>query len=292
MRTLTQIRDSIRTQFVANPTIQAKYGLNPALPFSAQFSDLSLESVLIDVMTMVCWVMENIFAQHVKEIDEKISTQKPHTLRWYRRKALDFQLGQALVLDQDYYDNTGMTDAQISALKVVKNAAAIEQNDSSGIPVVRLKLAGESAGEFVQLPTPTVVAVKSYFEEIKDAGVKLLVTSDPADSLKATIDVHYNPMILNSNGTAIGGSSEPVRDAVTQYLRSLPFNGEFSTTALTDAIQRATGVVLVSVIACEARYGNLPYLPVITRHVPFAGYLKVYQPSDLQVNYIPYTANQ
>jgi hypothetical protein len=97
---------------------------------------------------------------------------------------------------------------------------------------------------------------------------------------------------LDSNGVELGGTAEPVRVAVENYLRSLPFNGEFSITALTDAVQRAKGVVLCQVLTSEARIGFLPYQPTGLRYIPDAGWMKLYTPSDLVVNYAAYTFNE
>lgn len=292
MRSLQEIREVIRATFVANLTIQSSYNLDPTKTFAQQFSNMSLESAIIDVMTLVSWTMENIFQTHKEEVDGILRDKKPHTLRWYRNKALRFRLGQSLIVDTDGYDDTGLTQQDIESLEVVKCASAIEVADGTGIPLVRIKVAGHSGGNLVALGQPTQDAIKSYFDGIKDAGVKLLVSSGQPDYYRAEIEVYYDPLVLDSDGISISNGNEPVRDAVTSYLLNLPFNGEFSTTALSDAIQRTAGVVLFSISNSETKYGSLPWSPTGIRCVPDAGYMKVYINTDLIINYIPYTFNE
>ncbi len=292
MRSLQEIRDIIRATFVANPTIQSSYNLDPTKTFAQQFSNVSLESAIIDVMTFVSWTMENIFQTHKEEVDGILRNKKPHTLRWYRNKALRFRLGQPLIIDTDGYDDTGLTQQDIESLEVVKYASAIEVADGTGVPLVRIKVAGHSAGNLVALGQPTQDAIKSYFDHIKDAGVKLLVSSGQPDYYRASLEIYYDPLVLDSTGISIGYGNEPVREAVTSYLLNLPFNGEFSTTALGDAIQHTVGVVLFGISNSEIKYGSLPWMPTGTRYVPDAGYMKVYSNSHLTINYIPYTFNE
>lgn len=291
MRTLAQYRDDIRTVFVANATLRQLYGLNPALPFSEQFSAVSVEAALVDVAAVVVYTVAYLFDAHKTDVEAIIRNEKPHTLRWYREKALLFRLGQALITDSDKYSDAGLTDAQIAASKIVKHAAAIETEDGSGVPLLRIKTAKVANGNLQALDASELSALSAYFAVVKDAGVKLVVASNDADSFKAEIEIHYNPLLLNNNGVALNGGSEPARLAVTDYLNSLPFNGEFTIMALTDALQKTTGVEIVQVQVAQARQGVLPYQNTGTRFIPYAGYLRVYTPADLAFNYIPYNPN-
>jgi hypothetical protein len=292
MRTLTEIRDEIRSAFVANTTLSALYGLNAALPFAAQFSAVSLEAAFCDVAALVSYTMEALFAAHTTEVETIIREQQPHTLRWYRNKALEFRLGQALITDTDKYSDAGLTPTAIAASRIVSHAAAIETEDGTGVPILRIKTAKTIGTELGALVAAELAALTAYFAEVKDAGVKLVVASNDPDSYKATIDVYYNPLLLAQNGTLLsGGGAEPVRQTVARYLSNLPFNGEFTMMALTDALQNTQGVVVVQIQQSEARQGVLPYQNTGARFIPYAGYMKVYNTADLIINYIPYNPN-
>ena len=291
MRTLPEIRDEIRRIFVANTILQQIYGLNPALPFADQFSAVSVEAAFVDVAAYVVYTVSRLFEAHKTEVETLIREEMPHTLRWYRNKALAFRFGQALITDSDKYSDAGLTDAQIAASKIVTHAAAIETEDGSGVPLLRIKTATEGSANLEPLSAPQLAALAAYFAVVKDAGVKLLVASNDADSFKSEIEIHYNPLLLDNNGVALNGGGEPARLAVDAYLRNLPFNGEFTIMALTDALQKTTGVEIVQVQVAQARQGVLPYQNTGTRFIPYAGYLRVYAPTDLVFNYIPYNPN-
>lgn len=292
MRTQTEIRDQIRAAFMANVTLQTLYGLSPNTAFTDQFSAVSLEAALIDVATFITYSFEFVFEAHKTEVSDIIANQNPHTLRWYRNKALQFRYGQALLTDTDGYDDTGLLPSQISASQIVKHAAAIEVSDNTGVPIVRIKAATANGTDLQPLGATEKTALVAYLQEIKDAGVKIQVTSAQPDNYRATLEVFYNPLVLNSTGGLLTNTGiKPVEVAVKKYLQGLPFNGEFSVMALTDALQRAEGVVIVQVQSSEFKYANLPYQPTGSRYTPDAGYMRVYQPGDLTINYIAYAAS-
>ena len=289
MRQLSEIRDTIRQAFVANTTLQTLYSLNPALTFAEQFSSVSIEAAFVDIAAFISFTMEGIFDLHKKEVDFAISEMKPHTTRWYRNKALSFRLGQPLIADSDDYSDVGLTEQAIAASQVVKYAAAVEALDGSGIPLLRIKAATLSNNQLSALPAPTIAALSAYFAEVKDAGVKLLVTSDPPDSLRATVEIYFDPLVLDANGLPLNGGAEPVRAATDNYLQNLPFNGELSLMAYTDVLQNANGVIIAQLQIVQANYGALPYQNIGVRYIPDAGYMRVYAPADLTIIYKPYT---
>lgn len=288
MRTFAEIRDDIRSRFIQNAALQALYGFTGSQPFSVEFSTLSLESILIDVITTVVMTHEQVYNAFTLDVQSRLDTLKPHTLKWYQAKALAYRHGQALEADTDGYSDTGLTIAAIEASKVVKRAAAVEQTDGSGFPILRIKVAGLTAGAVTPLSGTIVTALNAYYQEIKDAGVRLVATSDNPDDYKAYLQIFYDALVLDGNGVLLGGSAEVVRDGVTAYLQNLPFNGEFSKTALQDYLQTLPGVKLVNVITSQSRYGILPFADTGERMTPNAGFMSVASPSDLIINYIAY----
>jgi hypothetical protein len=211
---------------------------------------------------------------------------KAHKLRWYREKALAFQFGQALVNDEDYYDNTGLTIEAVIAMQVIKHAAMTESAEGN----LRLKVATEINGELAPLSrvspdqyTPFV----AYMNLIKDAGVKLVIDTLPADKLRLSIDIYYDPLVIDLTGSRLDGSSvKPVEVSIQQYLKSLPFNGEFIIASLTDKLQSTAGVVVPQVNWVNISYSGQPWVAVNARYVPYGGYLRIYDTTDLMINYI------
>ena len=287
MRTIEEIRSEIRASFVANPTIVSAYGLDTTKTFAEQFSNVSIESALIDVLTIAAFYLESLFYLLKSETDKSIEEKMPHTLRWYRNRALEFRYGYNLIPDSDEYSDIGLTEAQILSSKIVAHASSQETADSTAALVVRIK-AVKGTGNLQPLSVQERTALQGYFAEIKDAGVKLLIESLPPDSFRANIDVWINPLLLDVNGLSLLTGVEPVRIAVENYLQNLPFNGEFSIMSLTDEIQKVQGIKVVQLRSAESRYGQLPFSVIQAKTVPDAGYMRLDNPTDLTINYFIY----
>ena len=288
MRTIEEIRSEIRASFVANPTIVSVYGLDTTKTFTEQFSNVSIESALIDVVAIAAFYLESLFYLLKAETDKSIEEKMPHTLRWYRNKALGFRYGYALIPDSDEYSDIGLTEAQILDSQIITHASAQETPDSTGALVVRIKAVKGEATNLQPLTATERTALQGYFAELKDAGVKLLVQSLPPDSFRATVDVWVNPLLLDSGGLSLILGTEPVREAINSYLQNLPFNGEFSIMSLTDEIQKVEGVKVVQVKSTESRYGSLPFTVIQDKRVPDAGYMRLDAATDLTINYYVY----
>jgi hypothetical protein len=237
------------------------------------------------VIASAIWAHESLWDLFKAEVAEIAADLKPHTLRWYRNKALAYQHGAALVAGEDYYDNTGLDPDDIEAQKIVKQAAVTETPDG----LLTVKVAKETSGELAPLSVGEAAAVNAYFGEIKDAGVVLNVRSVNADRLRIEVDVYYDPTILSATGERLdGASATPVQDAAKAYLRALPFDGEFVKARLVDAMQAVEGVNVPEIRLCQARRDDDPsFGGVDVFYQPFSGFLKFYDPStDLVLNFI------
>jgi len=273
--------DDIQKQIIAAKNAQ------PELAALDSTSKVAVWALWAYVTAVCFWTLESLFDVHKASVDKAISEMKAHTLRWYRSKALAFQFGQALVFESDYYDNTGLTSEVVDVMKIIRQAAITENTEGT----LRLKIATEVDGILSPLSrinpdqyTPFV----TYMNLIKDAGVKLIIDSLPADKLMLSIDIYYDPLVIDATGGRLDGSSvKPVEIAVNEYLKSLPFNGEFIIAALTDKLQVTAGVVVPQIKYANISYGDLPWVSVDARYVPYGGYLRVYDvAADLIVNYI------
>lgn len=235
------------------------------------------------VVATAIQLLEALFDVHKTEVETILATQKPHGLRWYQQRALEFQYGSDLVEDEVYYDNTGLTTAQIEAQQIVAQAAVVE---SDGRLIV--KVAKEVSGELEPLSNDEQTSFREYMAEIKDAGVFLEVLSYNADKLKLTIDVYYDPLLLSLQGARLDGSdNDPVGNAVRQFLRALPFNGQLVKAELVDALQEVEGVFVPEIrVAQAARYDNASFTGIDIVYNPHSGFFRLYDPGDLVLNFI------
>lgn len=265
-----------------NQIIAAKNS-KPELDQLNTTSKVAVYNLLAYIVAVVITSLENLFDAHKKEVNDTISILKPHSVQWYREKALKFQFGQNLIPDTDQYDNTGLTDQQVLALQIIKQAAVTEIDGK-----VRIKVATEIVGELAPLNVGQQSAFKDYIQKVKDAGVKIIDDSLPADSLKLQIDIFYNPLVLRSDGSRIDGNDiDPVKKALKAYLRELPFNGEYANSKLVDKLQLVDGVVYPAIKNAQAKYGLFPFTVIDEKYIPDAGYLRVAD-VDLILNYREY----
>ncbi|MCW3467646.1 hypothetical protein [Chitinophaga nivalis] len=274
-RTINEIQEDIIRQ------VKASHTLAP-LNSTSKTAVWRMWTYIVAVST---WALENLFDQHKVEINTLINEKAPHSLRWYANKAKEFQYGSELLKDEDYYDNTGLTTEQVQERKIIAYSAVTEQ--SKGL---RLKVARVVNGDLNALLPVQLAAFREYMSRIKDAGVNPLhIESKEPDSLKLTLHVYFNPLVLNANGYRLDGTSreQPVRTQVKEYLKNQPFNGTLVLAYLIDALQQVDGVVIPHITQAQARYGDLPYTPFDVKYNPDAGYLRIIDEDDLQIFYLP-----
>ncbi len=195
--------------------------------------------LLIYIVAFAIWTLEKLFDLHSSEVDAKLEQLKPHTARWYRNKALAFQYGFDLIQDTDRFDNNGKTPEEIEAAKIIKYSAVTESEDESRLIV---KIATEQDGKLTPVTTEQQAAFEAYLFEVKDAGVRTTVINYLPDRLKLNIRIVRDMLVLDANGMDITTGKYPVNDAIEQFMKELPFNGELSLQKLVDKIQKVKGV--------------------------------------------------
>jgi len=289
-RTIATIKGEMATAFMADENLSAKYGFAVGTPFDSFFSKVSLESLLLYISAAAIWTLETLFDMHKQELSDLIDTKKPHRLKWYRDKALAFQLGRSLQDDSDTYDEV------VDSEKIVKFAAAVEYQGRLYIKVAK----GESPKQ--PLTSQEQVSIETYYSDIKDAGVVIELVNKPADHYALTMDIYYDPMVFTANGLRIDSGADTVRDAIKDFVQNqIPFNGEYRNSALVDTLQQLDGVVIPEVILAKtvsddsyqgAENGEYPWETIQAKHLPVSGYYQVYGDEDLSLNFIAYQTIQ
>ena len=255
----------------------------------ATWSKTNLLRLITYVFAFCAWALENLFDTHKAEITEVISAKKPHSLRWYAEKAKAFQFGYNLVPERDYYDNTGLTDDEIEKSQIVKYAAVVRQRRANQRIFLRIKVATIKNNDLAQLDEDQMKPLREYFDRISDAGVDYEIDSLPADRLVMSLKIFYNPLILTAEGSRIDGTdSEPVPNAIRDYLQNLPFNGLYVLAHQVDALQALEGVEIPHIVSVSATYGLLPLKSVDWEYLPDSGYLRI-NSTDLLIEYVPHS---
>lgn len=287
-RTLSEIQTSIINKIQENEEVSQKL---------TSTSSAAIWRQIVYAVAFAVWTLENLWDIFRMEINTEMAKQRVHTKQWYRQKALDFQYGFPVVQDTDIFDNSGATDEQIEASKIIKQAACIKMISASGYGILRIKVAREVEDELEELTEPQLQAVKHYFDRYAvDAGTQLIVTSNQADDVKMVIDVYYDPLLMASNGSMIDGSGQsPTIEGIKAFLKSLSFNGAFILGDLQQKLRSIEGVKTVKIKEARSKYASYTYT---TTDIPNAGlideiriadsgYMKLDEENTI-INYIPF----
>jgi hypothetical protein len=278
-RTRKQIKEEITTPFMANETLAVKYDFAVGASFAAEFSLVSLENIIFEIVALAIFIHELFFDQHAREVNERLANEKAGTLPWYRTMALRFQFGFDLLPDTDVFDNSNATAEQIENSKIIKYAAVNEAEDSSR---VILKIAGEVGGELSDFVDPAQVeAIEAYINEIRVAGVEVTIINYKADQLYLNLRIRRDVLVLTDTGMNKLDGNYPVNEALQEFMKELKFNGELRLSALIDKIQLVPGVLDATLLSVESSWID-PALggygvpqPIFINKVAESGYFKI-----------------
>ena len=290
-RTIAEIKAEIGAAYISHETVRSAYGLDENASFDKVFSPISVESVLFYVVAASVWVLEQLFDRHTAEVEQRIEELRPHTLRWYVSKALEYMHNYKLVqtngvISADYYDTTGLSEGDIAAKKIIKYAVATENNTQVLIKVAKAKADGRPA----PLTANEKAGFEYYLSQIKDAGVYIKVLSEAADKMNVELVVLYDPSVLNADFvttddreeyrqlviTDPNSGKELIKEAVQEVIARLPFNGEYRNSDLMAAVQAIEGVQVADIASVKVcSDGSENYTDVVGYRRPYSGYYEL-----------------
>lgn len=241
-------------------------------------SSTAIWRLITFVIAYAIFTLEKLFDIHASETDTKISLLKPHTARWYREKTKAFQHGFPLVKDADYYDNTNAAPDLVESSKIIKYAAVTEAEADSRLIV---KIATENAMKRLEpITAEQKESFEAYLAEIRDAGVRTTVINFKPDQLFLNLVIYRDPLILDHEGNSILNGGRPVEDAIKEYLKEMPFDGELVLAHLVDHLQLLPGVKIPHITSAQSswidpatdNYG--PPQEINVRKIPVSGYFE------------------
>lgn len=252
-RTKEEIRTQLYAAFMASEILAVAYGFPVGVLFDAVFSLVSFEKVFFEIVIDALFIQSQQYDQHTTEINDLLINQKSGRPQWWVYMAKNFQMGRSLVTDKDYYNNTGYSPEEIEALKIVKYAAVFEPKDESR---VILKIATEVNGKLAPLTAEQYQAFAAYVDEWNWCGVDYTIINYLPDKLYLTIEIKYDPQILSAAGQSILNANFPVNDALTAYMKMLPFDGSLKLITLEDQLQTVPGVLDFVVKSAQSSWIN------------------------------------
>lgn len=245
-RTISEIKKTMTDAFMADATLREAYGLSSDATWGGSFSTVSVENILLYIVAACCWAVETLLDQHKADVEELISKAVVASVPWYWKKALAFQLGDSLTLDEDTMEYRYATEDE--SKQVVKYAAVRDRGTA-----VEILVSGDSGGSPVALSSDVLASFKQYMNRVKIAGVALNIQSLDADSVTVAATVWVDGLVIDGGGKSVGSDGYPVEEAIEGYLKGIVYGGTFNKTKLTDAIQAVDGVVDVEIGVCKAR---------------------------------------
>jgi len=266
-RTINEIQNGMLTAIASDEVLSVQ--LNST-------SKVAIFRLFTYVVASAIWIVEMLFDNHKKEVDDILELRFPHRPSWYRNKAKAFQYGFDLIADTDKFNNDGYTDDQIEASKIVKYSA-VTQNGGQ----LQIKIAAESAGVLSPITMPQKTAFDFYLSEIADCGVKYIVVNHLPDILLLNMQIYINPLVLDENGMSIINGNYPVQDALLEYMKELPFNGELVLAHLVDKLQLAEGVIIPNILTADSQAIDIntglysPPEAINVKTVPESGYFTI-----------------
>ena len=246
-------------------------------------------SIWLQFFLVIAWSIFNCQEAcrlHLQEIKDLIMNQKVFNLRRYRYEALRYQYGFDLIPESDQFKTTYInngeeiqaTNEEIEASKIVKYAAC-NRVLYSGKARIIMKIAPENMDQIFS--QDQMQAFEKYIEEIAPAGDFVAIVNYLPDILKLAFKIKYDPMVLLANGMNIMTAKFPVEDAINNFLKNLPFNGELSIQKLESEILAVDGVEDLQTIQVSTKWidpalnGYGLYQPVTMSVVPQSGRFKV-----------------
>lgn len=273
MRTRQEIKKQIVDEFMNNPTLANRYGFAVGESFSEKFSLVSIENIWFEIISYILYF-------HEQMVQENAKNSRVHNLSWYRDQVLNYldEVAIKWIDGQFSYEISGLSQTQLSLRKIVKKCA-VEERARGGLLI---KVSGQNG----PLTTNQFNRLKYVVEHIKDAGNRISWRNDPADELKATIDIYIDPTVIDiTTGRLLSSDDEvyPVEDAAKGYLNNLEFNGAFVMTKFIDAIQSVNGVKDVHVNNVQWRHGANDWAAIVRKQIPYSGHFSF--GNDLTLNY-------
>ncbi len=282
MRTRQEIKKQITDAFISNSIIKSIYNLINNKTFEEQFSLVSLENILFDIISYAIFVHEQI-------VEKNAENSRPQNLPNFIATVLNFHDGLDLVFKngQFQYDLTNVLDA--TARKIIARCAVLESNDEE----IVVKIAVENNGNLEPATQPQADRILAYLKKMKVPGIPVRLINQSADLLKIDLTVYVNPLIIDTVTGKLLNTSEnifPAKKAGLDYLASLTkfeLNGIFVKQHYGIALEQSEGIELVEINSCKWKYAAFPFQEIDKWIVAESGYFKLTE-ANLTINYLPY----
>jgi hypothetical protein len=264
MRTITAIYDEIiaeKEQMAELSTLQPSMdSAQTLLDDLTSTSKVAVWRLWVWVMAVAMWIHEKLWEAFRSEVDAIVAAAIPGTAQWYREMCLQYRHGVEMVYEYfkfSYPPAGGVGGAGL----IIARASATEVGGN-----VVLKVAKQDGDQLSKLDSVELASFVEYINKIRFAGTYCQVISADADLLQVSLEVVYDPTVINASGGLLSNPAVyPVKDAINGYIASLPWDGKLRNSALVDAAQAAAGVVDVRLLLCRAKVSGAANWDIVER---------------------------
>ena len=278
-RNKSEIREEIKSSFIANPALIELYDLTPGQTFEEQFSIASVENIWLEQFV-------DMIYNHELIVSANAANSRPQNLPNFIATVYNFHDGLPLVwMDGQFtYDLSEVENPE--ERKIVNRCAVLESEDGELV----VKVAKINSDELEPLAEPEAERLLFYLNQMKVPGVRIRLINELADLLKVTLNVYVDPLQIDLNtGRRLNITEDifPVKAAIKSYLTELEFNGAFVTNFFERAIQNEPGINLAVIELLQHKFAAFDFADFTAFKVPQSGYFKINE-ENLIINYLPY----
>lgn len=191
----------------------------------------------VEIFAYAIYLFEVVMDVFRQDVEAQLSKKQPGTLEWYSEKALEFQNGYTLQVDQWGVVGYAVEDA---AAKLVKHASVSEADGT-----VTIKVAGINAEtnelQPLSLTNGEFLNFQRYMEKIKFAGTATEYRTLPADVVTYDVNVYFDPLFLPTD------VQTRVLAALQSFRTDIGFDARLYKSDFVNAIQAVEGVKTVKV---------------------------------------------
>ncbi|MBN2814993.1 MAG: hypothetical protein JXQ80_13000 [Bacteroidales bacterium] len=193
--------------------------------------------IWVEIFAYAIWLFEVVMDVFRADVENQLSKKQPGTREWYSEKALAFQNGHTLTVDEWGVVGYAVTDTEA---QIVKRASISEAGGTVTIKVAKIN-AETNELEPLNLTDGEYLNFQRYMDAVKFAGTAVEYRSLPADVVEYDISVYYDPLYLPSEVEA------NVLAALAAFRTALSFDARLYKTDFVTAVQAVAGVKSVKV---------------------------------------------
>lgn len=191
----------------------------------------------VEIFAYAIYLFEVVMDVFRADVEAQLSKKQPGTLEWYSEKALAFQNGYTLQVDQWGVVGYAVEDA---AAKLVKHASVSEADGT-----VTVKVAGIDSDtnelQPLSLTNGEFLNFQRYMEKIKFAGTATEYRTLPADVVMYDVNVYFDPLYLPTD------VETRLIAALLAFRTDIGFDARLYRSEFVNAIQAVEGVKTVKV---------------------------------------------